>query len=233
MIHSLAAVALLSALLPDVSVATPKVTDVVDQVVAAYGGKTTLAAMHAVRMTGSVVSPMRGKGDLVRELERPDRLRVDVHYSAAREVRLLDGAKAFQNGKPVTGMAADAMALQALRLDLPALLAKKREQVRDLGTVDVDGLKTRKLGLSLDRGMELVAFVDPATFHIVRSETSVGAADARMTFASNYADFRSVAGVLFAFAEDNFAGTMATGKTRLDKIEVLPSLPKETWDASR
>jgi len=100
----------------------------VESIVTTYGGKAALDAARALRMTGTVESP-RGKGDLVRSLERPDRLKVDVRYAASREVRLLDGPNAYQNGKPVTGMAAQAMALQAFRLDLPSLLGRLHDKV--------------------------------------------------------------------------------------------------------
>ena len=90
----------------------------------------------------------------------------------------------------------------------------------------------RSLALALPGGMEVTVLVDPVTFRIVRSETSVGEKE-KITFATNYSDFRVVSGVLVAFAEENFAGKMATGVTRFEKIEVLPELPETTWKVEK
>jgi hypothetical protein len=205
----------------------------VDGIVAAYGGKPALDAARAMRMTGTIDSPRNGKGDLVRSLERPDRLKIEVHYSAAREVRLLDGPNAWQNGKPVQGLAAQAMALQAFRLDLPSLLGRLKDKVKDLGPAEHGGVPVRRLALSLPGDMEFTVLVDPATSHIVRSETSVGGGAKRVAFATNYSDFRKTGDVLAAFAEENFAGETATGVTKLEKIEVLPELPEATWKVEK
>ncbi len=216
--------------------ATPAVVtaaSLVDGIVAAYGGKPALDAARALRMTGTVESPTRGKGDLVRSLERPDRLKIEVHYAAAREIRLLDGGSAWQNGKPVQGLAARAMALQAYRLDLPSLLGRLKDKVKDRGPGEHAGKPVQGLSLSLPDELEVTALVDPGTFHIVRSETSVGTGGERVTFITNYSDFRRAGDVLVAYAEENFAGKVATGVTKFEKIEVLPELPEATWKVEK
>ena len=95
------------------------------------------------------------------------------------------------------------------------------------------GVPVHSLGLSLPGEMEFTVMVDPATFHIVRSETSVGTGAEQVTFATNYSDFRKTGEVLAAFAEENFVGKVATGVTKFEKIEVLPELPEATWKVEK
>jgi hypothetical protein len=201
----------------------------VDLVIAAHGGAAAIEGLHAIRQTGTLTSPMRGKAALVRLLERPGRLRVEIEYPGSREVRLLDGPSSFRDGAAVTGPPADAMALQAARLDLPSLLLGWRERVRDLGPIARNGRTLRALGLPLGDGLEVVALIDPATSRLVRSEGFKQSAAGPISFATDYSDFRTVGGVLFAFVEDNFASGQSTGQTRLEKIELLKRLPAETW----
>lgn len=198
----------------------------VAKVVAAHGGQKAIDAARAVRQTGALLSPLRGKGKLLREFERPAFLHVDVSYDGTREVRVLDGPRAFRDGQPVSGPPRDAMALQAARLDLPALLWAWKDRVKDLGPRQVDGRELRGLELSLGEGMLVVAWIDPATSRVLRSEGSAPMGPARVAFATNYSDFRTVAGVLFAFVEDNFASGQSTGRTVLEKVEVLERLQR-------
>jgi hypothetical protein len=46
----------------------------------------------------------------------------------------------------------------------------------------------------------------------------------KTNFATDYADFRTVDGVLFPFREANFASNQSTGETVLTKIVVNPPL---------
>ena len=213
---------------PAASAVTPAPAELLAKVVAAHGGQKALVAAHALRERGALVSP-RGSATVLREFERPGRLKVDVAYAASREVRLLDGDKAFRNGEPVTGPAMAAMSLQAARLDLPFLLAGAAGKAEDLGLIEHRGRQVRALRLKLGEGKEAVALIDPETSRIVRSETSAPAGPGRVAFSTDYSDFRVVEGVLFAFVEENFASGMATGKTTLEKIEPNPALPAATW----
>ena len=198
------------------------------KIAAAHGGPKALEGLHAVHERGVLASP-RGAATVSRDYQRPGRLKVDIAYAASREVRLLDGDKGFRNGEPVTGPSLAAMALQAARLDLPFLLTGAAGRAEDLGLIEHRGRSVRALRLALGEGKEVVALIDPETSRIVRSETSAPAGPGRVAFSTDYSDYRSVDGVLFAFVEENFANGMATGTTTLEKIELLPSLPAATW----
>ena len=203
---------------------------VIDKVVAEYGGAGAIAAAQQMRQMGSVTTGTRGSAALLRQFARPDRLRVELKYPDHTEVRLLDGAGAFRDGGPVGGPMRDAMLLQAARLDLPALLHEARGRVGDLGVQTRGGVALRALVVPIGGGIALTAFVDERSGRILRSEGSAPAgAMGRLEFWTNYSDFRRVKGVLFAFAEENFASGTRTGLTQLETIEISEALPAATW----
>ncbi len=205
-------------------------TAVVDQVVAAYGGRKVVAAARVLRQKGHVITETRGSAALLREFGRPDRLRVELKYPGNTEVRLLNGASAFREGRPVSGPMRDAMLLQAARLDLPALLDEARARVTDLGVQQRSGLAMRALLVPLGFGLQITVFVDERSGRILRSEGSVPAGPmGRVEFWTDYSDFRRAKGMLFAFAEENFASGRRTGRTQLDTVEVMDALPATTW----
>ena len=46
----------------------------------------------------------------------------------------------------------------------------------------------------------------------------------KTNFATDYADFRTVDGVLFAFREGNFASNQSTGDTVITRVTINPPL---------
>jgi hypothetical protein len=125
----------------------------------------------------------------------------------------------------VGGPARDAMLLQAARLELPGILLRKRGELVDLGDVQRDGRKLHAIGVPLESGINLAVAIDPQTSRIVRSEGALPGHGAQIRFATTYSDFRTIAGVLFAFREENFVSGERTGTTRLDRVELLDSVP--------
>ncbi len=237
------ATVLLAAILftwPAARAGADEVRDLLRKSVAAYGGERALAGL-VFRESGKVSGTMRGGGDgtITRIYRRPAQLRVEVAFPGEdREVRVLDGNKGWRQGREASGMAFDAMVLQAARFALPLNLLERRDALKDLGTVERDGRRCRVLELPLGGGLSLAAEIDPGTGRILRSTAkstgamggksmSVGGAPEAMTveFATTYDDFRKVDGVLFAFREGNYAMGQRTGETVLEKVEVLKALP--------
>ena len=191
--------------------ATTASADIVDDVIKAYGGAEAWKKVKSFRQSGTVASPMRpAPGNVTRFWTRPDKLAFEVVYPTSKETRIVDGDHGTQNGQAASGMGLAAMRLQAARLAIPALLLDRRAEVkvRDGNVLEV----------AIAPGLTLTMEVDPKTNRVIRS---IGKAEG-MDFATNYADFRSVDGLLFAFSEDNFAGGTKTATTTLTKIEVNP-----------
>jgi hypothetical protein len=58
----------------------------------------------------------------------------------------------------------------------------------------------------------------------VRSAAILDAPGMKTNFATDYADFRTVDGVLFSFKEANFASNQSTGETVIARVVLNPAL---------
>jgi len=215
------------------AVASDDIDRLVAQTVKAYGGEKALRNAPAVRHTGQVTSRMRGgvAGSIVREFERPNRLRVVIRYGSETEDRVYDGKTGWRQGKIVTGPPLDAMVLQAARMDLPLILHDRKRDLVDRGPTAYEGMEVRTLELPLGRGLALAVDIDPASGRIVRSSGRGGdrGGGVPLEFVTRYMEYRMVDGLLHPFREGNFANGFVTGETTLSRVEVLKSLPPGTF----
>lgn len=195
---------------------------IVDEVIAAYGGVAAWSAIDSIGETGTVTSSMRGTtGKVTRELRPPDHLRIVIEYPNETEIRLVDGKTGTRNGEPVTGPQLDAMRLQYARMDLPRLLVARRSAIIDRGEQARRGARVHVIEIPLPDGLSLIAEIDPATKHITHTTGTLAVAGGgRMSFESDYFDFKFVGERLFAFREVTSAGGVVTGETRLKSIDV-------------
>lgn len=204
----------------------------IGRIVAAYGGRDALARAKAFRQEGSVTSLLHPgtRGRIERAYARSGRLRVVTRFPGAPdEVRVIDGGRGWRNGEPSDGARLAAMVLQAARLDLPALLDAWRQRVVDRGEADLEGRRVRVLALEVGPGLTVEASVDPATGRILRSTSSGPGPGVPLQFVTDYSDFRTVDGVLFAFHEGNWANGSVTGETVLESVKVTATLPERTF----
>lgn len=199
----------------------------------AYGGLERLerqaARLEEGRVQLSKDNPLHpgATGRLARAWERPARLRVEIGYQGSEpEVRVLDGGRGWRNGSEVTGTAPYlAMVLQAARLDLPYLLASRRLQLEDRGTVKRAGKALRAVAVPLGNGVTLTAEIEPATGRILRSSSSMPLGGGATEFVALYSDFRTVEGLLVPFHEENWASGVRTGETTLERVQPLRVAP--------
>ena len=201
----------------------------VDKIADAYGGRASLENMIAVRETGRVeaATEVGSSNAMVRTFARPLKLRVEIgDTSKPTEVRVVDGAAGWRNGKESTGVGYEAMVLQALRLDLPFQLLSQRRVLVEKEPMDYQGKRLRILELPLESGLAITAGIEPETGRILFSTgTTKTGSTGPMTFETRYDDFRMVDGHLFAFKETNFAGGTKTADILLSKIELLKAPP--------
>jgi hypothetical protein len=170
---------------------------------------------------------MRGRaGTVVKEFLAPDRLRVEIVYPDRTEVRILDGKKGWRGSdrqlQRVDGPPLLATVYQALRSNPPWILGHYRELLTDHGTLARDNRQYRGIGLPWSGDLDLIYWVDEANLHVVRVEASLTMGSARTVFATAYDDFRPIEGVLWPFAEENFAGGRHTGSTRVTAVTFDP-----------
>jgi hypothetical protein len=197
------------------------------KVVAAYGGEAALAKVGGYRMEGTLTSSMRGTGPFVRLFQRPSRLRVELDYPGHPESRILDGARGWRsdgqgNLLPSEGPLLGSMVVQAARADLPWLLLERRQDLRLLAPPGDAAVRVIEIGLG--PGLALTVAVDAASGRIVRTAGTINTPAMQTGFTTEYADFRSVDGVLFPFRESNGAGGQSTGDTVVTKVTLNPRL---------
>lgn len=195
----------------------------------AYGGPEAIRAASSFREEGTVTSILHPgvTGRIGRAYERPGRLRVETQWpDAGGEIRVVDGAAGWRDGKPVSGPALSAMVLQAARLDVTALLCAPGAKLVDRGTWTHEGKTLRVLAVAVGTDLEVEAGIDPGSGRILRTRTT-GPGDGRpIEFVTTYSDFRTVGGVLFAFREGNWANGSTTGETVLSRVEVEAPFPQ-------
>jgi hypothetical protein len=202
----------------------------VDKIADAYGGRTNLENLAAMRQTGLVEAATKvgNSGPVVRIFARPLKLRVEIGEAPKPvEVRVLDGAMGWRNGKESNGVGYEAMVLQAVRLDLPYQLLSQRKILVEKEPMEYQGKRLRVIELPVEHGLLLSAEVDPETGRILGSTgtTKTGS----MTFETRYEDFRTVEGRLVAFKETNFAGGTKTAEIVFSKIELLKTMPVDAF----
>ena len=207
----------------------------IEQVLAAYGGRAALDTVRAYRCEGTVFA-MRSHDEApsIRVFARPDRFKILIQYQPTSEVRIVDGAKGWRSSRgdsisPATGMMLDAMSLQAARADLPWILAERESLVRfvaaDSATLArMGGKSVSGLEVPLAGGLLLHAFVDSETHRVAFSEGIMPRVPMAPKFEVSYSDYRPVNGVWFAFKELSSASGMPTGATTIKSIVVNPPI---------
>jgi hypothetical protein len=228
------ALALLLFLLAPAPAAASEATDLAERVVAAYGGAEAIAAGASLRQSGKLESYRHAKtGTVERSFTRPDRLRIEIRIPGEKpESRILDGVRGWRDGVEVRPMMARAMYLQAARLDLPWLIMKAGPDLVLLGPVKYDdGRALRAVEIPVAAaGIRLVAVIDPETGLIVRShgriETAPGVG---VDFGTIYEGHKDLDGMFLAAEETHFARGSPTGKTVLEKSEIVKGFPDSVF----
>jgi hypothetical protein len=203
-----------------------------EKVGATYGGKDALEKASALREEGMVEATMRSSttNPVIRIFARPRKLRVEVQRTPQPELRVLNDAKGWRDGKEVTGMGYEAMVLQAVRLDLPWQLLTHQHELAAKPAMDYEGHHLSVLELTLDGGLVLTAGIDPESGRILYSSGTIkNGPMGPTTFETYYDEFKTVDGILFAFKETNMAQGTKTAETRLTKIEILKAAPAESF----
>jgi hypothetical protein len=204
--------------------------ELIDRVMAAYGGPAALARVTSYEMRGSLDAPARGgKAVTIRTFQRPNRLRVVIHYPQQVEVRVLDGDKGWRGDErglvAVTGPLLAAMRLQAARAAVPWILDEHRAEARPAPALTVKGFRYEGVEITVGEGLTLRAYVDSATHFVVNVQGRLVTPAMSTAFETLYGEFRVVQGVVFPFWEENFASGVHTGSTTFDTVFVNRALP--------
>jgi hypothetical protein len=212
-----------------------EVTEVLEKVANAYGGRTRIAEVTTYKQHGVIFSSMRRTtGDVLRAYRHPDHLRVEIKYDQhTSELRILAGANAWKHNEPTSGPFYSAMLLQAARLGLPSILLDHQRHVRDAGSMTgKQGDSLHALELNFHGKYQLIVGIDPTNGRILESHGIIKNKGVNLEFATTYHDFRFQDGRMFAFEEVHYAMGQKSGYTRIQRIEILSDLPEEIFHPS-
>ncbi|MEW6487834.1 MAG: hypothetical protein AB1578_07965 [Thermodesulfobacteriota bacterium] len=195
-----------------------------DSVVETYGGTRAAARMQAYRVTAEVDARRQGgaAGRVTRDFQAPDRLRVEIAYPQATEVRILNGGRGWRGDatrlQRVEGPPRTAMEYQLLRSEIPWVFVHHRSRLEDRGEAAREAAAYRRVGLPWSPELDLTYWIDAVTRRVVWVEGAVRFPSGQTGFATRYGDFRRVEGLLVPFLEENFAGGAHTGTTRVREV---------------
>ena len=196
------------------------VRSVLDQLVQNYGGETNLRKMDSMVQEWDLTAMMGNRhGTDTRSIRAPGQLRVELVYPNKSETRVIDGDNAFvifggAAPEKVSGMQADAMRLQLMRLYSPLML---RDKIDSVSLVEQEGF----LALSLvENGMHVHYLVNREHWRIEKVAGSLLANGKEIQFLTEYSDFAMIEGVLMHQKENKYAGGMNTAVLQLRKLSL-------------
>ena len=197
----------------------------VDRLIDAYGGAEAIAAVDSYRQEGMLVAHNGGgHGSVTRIAIGVDALSVLVLYPGRPEIRIVEGDRGWRGNsaaelEEVRGPLYLAMVAQAARAWIPRLLVDFRDSVTEASPED----GKRILVVDVAEGIRLRLVVDPDALRVVRSESVLVGMPPAIGFATDYADFRPVDGVVFAFREETFASGVHTASLVVGTMEINPT----------
>ncbi|MBD3647043.1 MAG: hypothetical protein HUJ31_06210 [Pseudomonadales bacterium] len=204
--------------------------EVIDELVASYGGEVNLQKLDTMQQFWKMDVVSRGtEGHDHRLVSLPDHLYVELMYPDRTEKRLLLGEKALRSyaegpWQPAKPPQAAAMKLQRMRMYSPLTLRTKLSQVTLHQQGDHVVLSLQEDGLKVDYR------VDKAAWQIEEVTGTMSMNGFEMSFRTEYLDFRRIDGVLIHHRERKFAGPVNTANLELLKIEFDPDLELLKFD---
>ena len=180
--------------------------------VAARGGLAQIRAITSLRRTGHLILPGANLDVAVRRtLQRGGKIRDEYTLQGLTQVNAYDGTEAwkidpFEGRKDPARMSVDEAKSLILEgdLDLPLVdYAAKGYNAEYLGTEDVDGTPTYKLRLRRKSGDQVVYFIDPDSYMIIRNVQKQIVRGAEQETETDYGEYEKVAGVYFPSTEQS------------------------------
>jgi hypothetical protein len=207
--------------------------NVIAKHVEALGGLDRIRAIRSVRMSGRV-SPGGGReAAVMREIQKPGRVRTEFTYQGLTGVYAFDGERGWKvspfegslDAEPMT----DEEALQTSdQADIEGPLVDwqaKGHRVALSGMEILDGRDVYKLDVTLRSGRVIHQYLDARSYLRVRTESTREVRGISLRIETRFDDYRQVSGLLFPHSID----TGVVGRPRrltvsVEKVEVNPTL---------
>jgi hypothetical protein len=201
---------------------------VVEAVVRAYGTPAQLGRLEGYRAEGLVTDvTTRTVGELVRYVEPPGRLRIELRFPDRGEVRILrDGlswAGTDDRSLDSVGVAPEAsLVLEAGWPSLPLDLAALTDSLEFMEEGGDDRIVLR---LPLGGGLLFDRHIHPKDHRIVR--LALWAGDGKKPiYRKDLSGFRWIRGVLFPFKEVVYENGKRTQEVRFRDVDLNPNVPE-------
>ena len=199
------------------------VDTLLDAMAEAHGGSERMRAIQAIRMEGTLRTPDGGEGRFIRVSRGLGALASLTDMPGRTEIRILSEGQGWRGEshdalQPVQGPLLMAMHMQSTRILAPFLLDAHRDRV----TLADDGPDGPTLELQLSDGAVLRARLDPVSHRVAWTQSRLPVQGRVMTFSTLYSDFRSVAGVLVAYREENSAQGVPTALLTVTDLMLNP-----------
>jgi outer membrane lipoprotein-sorting protein len=210
----------------------------VDEIVAsnleARGGVERIRALQSIRQAGTVTASGGREAQIVREIKRPDRFRLEFRYQGTTSVFAHDGDTGWQVA-PLQGQfeprvmppEADAAGAADQR-DIEGVLVDWREKghvVELVGREALPGGEAFKLEISMSDGGVRTDYVDVESRQVVRSDVTRLMQGHPVQLQNTFSDFREVDGLVFPFRIETRAADRPEVLTiTVEDIELDPEL---------
>jgi hypothetical protein len=205
--------------------------EIIAQHVAALGGAEKLKAIRTLRRSGHLYLPgFNAELACAETRARPAAIRQEVTLQGLTQVEAYDGKDAwairpFQGRKDPVRMSADEAKSLRLEADIDQPLVDYRAKghtVEYLGMEDVDGTPAHKLRVRLAWGDDVIYWIDPDSWMVVRDLQRQTVRGSEQVTESDYGEYERVAGVWIAMSVETGArnaDSSAKMKYVFDKAE--------------
>ena len=211
--------------------------EIIAQHVAARGGTEKLKALKTLKRTGRLVIPgFNGEVTLVEYKGRPSDYRIEFTLQGLTGVQAWDGNEGwqiqpFQGRKDPERLPADQSKPLELSADIDFPFVdyqSKGSKAQYLGTEDVDGTPAYKLRLTLASGDEIIYYIDPDSWMLIREIQKREVRGAEQITENDYGEYERVEGVWVPMTESSGQkGSDESQKQQAlyDKAEANAELP--------
>lgn len=211
--------------------------DPVDEIVAkhlaARGGAEKIKALHSMRATGVAKASGGRVARVVREIERPGKIRIEFTFQGVSAIYAHDGEQGWQvtpllgkfDPEPLPQEVAEASADQT-DIEGPLLdWRAKGHTVTLLGREKVGDREAFKLEAKLRDGEVRVDYIDVETYLLLRTDVARTVGGRRVPLETTFADYRNVEGLEFPFRIEARAKNRPQGvKFLIESVELNPEL---------
>ncbi len=207
-----------------------RIDDVINKVIAAYGGKEVIEGIHSLHAKGEIEALMlRDHGTYELYFKRDRKLRVETKYERSSELRILNGDKAYRSTdalpmEEVYGPRYFSMVYQYKHLDILRGLIEGTYQIQAAGKSIVNDTAVEVFELHDKEGTVMDLYISDSNALIMKVTGYFSAGNKKTSLSSEFADFKKVGGSLFPFRITNYAGGLQIAQTVINNYSLNPDL---------